>query len=93
MKMHAHIAKVWIKVGKYGIPAEVAVVSNAPEIVYLGVDSGITKYPLELHERQAVEKMYGRQTVSAITREVNRREEEEEQDLKLSRQDQCLQSS
>ena len=37
-KMHAPIAKVWIKVGEYGIPAEVAVVSNAPEMVYLGVD-------------------------------------------------------
>ena len=36
--IHAPIAKVWIKVGEYGIPAEVAVVSNAPEMVYLGVD-------------------------------------------------------
>ena len=33
-KMHAPIAKVWIKVGQYGIPAEVAVVSNASEMVY-----------------------------------------------------------
>ena len=37
-KMHAPIAKVWIKVGEYGIPAEVAVISNAPEMVCLGVD-------------------------------------------------------
>ena len=34
--MHAPIAKVWIKVGEYGIPGDVAVVSNAPEMVYLG---------------------------------------------------------
>ena len=89
-KMHAPIAKVWIKVGEYGISAEVAVISNAPEMVYLGVDLGITKYLLELHERQAVEKMYGRQTISAITRELDRREkEEEEQDLILSMQDQA----
>ena len=95
--MPAPIAKVWIKVGEYGISAEVAVISNVPEMVYLGVDLGITKYLLELHERQAVEKMYGRQTISAITRELDRREkEEEEQDLTLSRQDQlvqCVQSS
>ena len=89
-KMHAPIAKVWIKVGEYGISAEVAVISNAPEMVYLGVDLGITKYLLELHERQAVEMMYGRQTISAITRELDRREkEEEEQDLILSMQDQA----
>ena len=32
-KVHAPIAKVWIKVGEYGISAEVvAVVSNAPEM-------------------------------------------------------------
>ena len=43
-KMHAPIAKVWIKVGEYGIPAEVAVVNNVLEMVYLGVDLGITKY-------------------------------------------------
>ena len=42
-KMHAPIAKVWIKMWEYGIPAEVAVVSNAPEMVCLGVDIGITK--------------------------------------------------
>ena len=73
-KMHAPIAKVWIKEGKYGIPTEVAVVSNAPEMVYLGVDFRITKYLLELHERQAVEKVYDRQTISAIIRELDRRE-------------------
>ena len=55
-KIHAPITKVWVKVGEYGIPAEVAVVSNAPDMVYVGVDLGITKYLLELHERQAVEK-------------------------------------
>ena len=75
--------------GEYGISAEVAVISNAPEMMYLGVDLGITKYLLELHERQAVGKMYDRQTISAITRELDRREEEEEQDLILSRQDQA----
>ena len=32
-KMQAPIAKVWIKMGEYAIPAEVAVVSNAPEMV------------------------------------------------------------
>ena len=38
--------------------------------------------------------MYGRQTISAITRELDRREkEEEEQDLILSRQDQAFQVS
>ena len=53
------------------------------------VDLEITKYLLELHERQAVEKLYGRQTM-AITRELDRRKkEEEEQDLILSRQDQA----
>ena len=62
-RLHAPIAKVWIKVVEYGIPGDVAVVSNAPEMVYLGVDLGITKYLLELHERQAVEKMYDRQTI------------------------------
>ena len=51
-----------------------AVISNAPEMVYLGVDLGITKYHLELHEGQAVENMYDRQTISAITRELDRRE-------------------
>ena len=90
-KMHAPIAKVWIKVGEYGISAEVAVISNAPEIVYLDVDLGITKYLLELHERQAVGKMYERQTISAIIRELDRREkEEEEQDLILNRQGQAF---
>ena len=64
--------------GEYRIPAEVAVLSNAPEMVYLGVHLGITKYLLELHERHAVEKMYGRQTISAITRVLDRREKEEE---------------
>ncbi len=59
-KMHATIAKVWIKVWGYGIPAEVAFISKAPEMVYLGVDIEITKYLLELHEIQAVEKMYDR---------------------------------
>ena len=59
-------------------------------MVYLDVDLGITKHLLELHERQAVEKMYDRQTISAITRELDRREkEEEEQDLILNRQDQA----
>ena len=90
ISMLAPIAKVWIKVGEYGISAEVAVISNATEMVYLGVDLGITKYFLELHERQAVEKMYDRQTISAIIRELDRREkEEEEQDLILSRQNQA----
>ena len=64
-----------------------AVVSNAPEIVYLGVDLGITKYLYELYERQAVEKMYDRQNISAITRELDRKKMEEEQNLILSRQD------
>ena len=58
--------------GEYGIPAEVAVVSNVPEMVYLGRDLGIPKYLLELHERQAVGKMYERQTISAITIELDR---------------------
>ena len=89
-KMHAPIAKVRIKVAEYGISTEVAVISNAPEMVYLGLDLGITKYLLELHERQAVEKMYGRQTISALIRELDRREKEgEEKDLILSRQDQA----
>ena len=58
--------------------------------VHLGVDLGITKYLIELHERQEEEKMYDRQTISAITRELDRRKkEEEEQDLKLCRQDQA----
>ena len=61
--MHAPIAKVWIKVGEYGISAEVVVISNAPEMMCLGIDLGITKYLLELHERQAEEKMYDRQTI------------------------------
>ena len=34
-KMHATIAKVWIMVEEYGISAEVAVISNAPEMMYL----------------------------------------------------------
>ena len=67
-----------------------AVVSNAPEIVYLGGDIGITKYILELYEKQVVGKMYDRQTISAVTRELDKREkEEEEQDMILSIQDQA----
>ena len=56
--MHAPIAKVWIKVGEY---QGGGCCSNAPEMVYLGVDLGITKYLLELHETKAVEKVYDRQ--------------------------------
>ncbi len=59
--IHAPIAKVWIKVGEYEIPAEVAVVSNAPEMVYLGVDLGITKYLFEfMRDRQWKRCMTGR---------------------------------
>ena len=43
---------VWIEVGKHRLHHIVAVVDNAPEKIFLGKDTGIMRYLLELEVQQ-----------------------------------------
>lgn len=66
---------------------------HAPEDVYLGTDLGLTKYLIELEEKQRVEKE-AQQLVAAVTRAQQLQESRQEQeDIEVSQTDKANQVS